>query len=110
VKATDPRIKAALEEMARQHVERLTADGLAAQLGLSRSRFEHLFKQHTGTTFRHHLRETRLVKARRLLADPGLRVKEVASKRGYATTSDLTRAFRERFGLSPSRYRRSRFR
>jgi len=80
---------------------------LAARLGLSRSRFEHLFKVQTGTTFRRYVRTTRLARARVLLQDPRLRVKEVASRCGYANTSSLTRGFECEYGLSPSAYRGS---
>ena len=80
---------------------------LAARLGLSRSRFEHLFKAQTGATFRRYVRTTRLTRAKALLQDPCLRVKEVAWRCGYANTSSLTRGFEREYGLSPSDYRRS---
>jgi AraC family transcriptional regulator of arabinose operon len=101
------RIEAALQEVARGHAQRLTEDALAARLGLSRSRFAHLFREQTRSSFRRRLREIELTKAKVLLGDPGLRVKEIASKCGYATTSDLTRAFKKKFGLPPSQYRAS---
>jgi AraC family transcriptional regulator of arabinose operon len=102
----DPRIKAALELLESSCGSHLNAAEMAANLGLSRSRFMHLFKRETGTTFRRELRQVRLSKAAGLLVDLRLRVKEIAFECGYAATPDLTRAFGREFGISPSQYRR----
>jgi AraC-like DNA-binding protein len=104
---TDPRIQAAIRSVGDALETGVRVDDLAARLGLSRSRFEHLFKMQTGTTFRRYVRRTRLARAKALLQDPRLRVKEVASRCGYANTSSLTRAFERECGISPSDYRRS---
>jgi AraC family transcriptional regulator of arabinose operon len=103
--AIDPRIRDALELMEANCADWPTPVLIASQLGLSRSRFQHLFKQETGATFRRVLRELRLSTASVLLADSRLRIKEVASKCGYAATSNLTRDFQTCLGLSPSQYR-----
>jgi transcriptional regulator GlxA family with amidase domain len=103
----DPRIKAALELLDSACGSHLAAADVAGYLGLSRSRFMHLFKRETGTTFRRKLRQVRLAKAAGLLVDLRLRVKEIAFECGYAATPDLTRAFGREFGVSPSQYRRS---
>lgn len=102
----DPRIRLALDFMERQLATRLSISDMSALLGVSRSRFEHLFKQQTGQAFKTRLREIRLNKAKTLLADHTLRIKEVAYRCGFLTTSNFTRDFKRRFRLSPSRYRR----
>jgi transcriptional regulator GlxA family with amidase domain len=83
------------------------AGDVAPRVGLSRSRFGHLFKAQTGLTFRQYLRATRLARAKLLLRDVRLRVEEVAWRCGYAHTSNLDREFEREFGLSPSDYRGS---
>lgn len=103
----DRRIEAALKLMDDGFAKRLTGMGVAFQVGLSRSRFEHLFREQTGTTFKLRLREIRLARGRCLLAEPRLNVKEIATLCGYAATSNFDRDFKRRFGLSPSQYRRS---
>lgn len=101
----DYRIEHALKFM-EAHCERhITVPLIAGYFGLSRSRFEHLFKHETGTTLRDRLREIRLARGSMLLADVRLRIKEVSAQCGYSTTSSFTRAFEKRFGLSPSRFR-----
>jgi len=103
----DRRIEASIKLIESVLEEKVTAGDFAARVGLSRSRFEHVFKAHTGVAFRRYVQAMRLARVRVLLHDPRLRVKEIASRCGYAQTSDLDREFRREFGLSPSDYRRS---
>jgi len=105
----DARIQGALEIMRSTCEASLTASGMAARLGLSRSRFEHLLHEQTGKTFGGTLSDFRLAKARALLADCTRRIKEIASLCAYSSTAGFTKAFRRRFGKSPSNYRRSTF-
>jgi len=102
----DCRIELAVKFMERNCQRRLTARVIADELGLSHSRFEHLFTRETGTTFREHLREIRLARGSVLLANPRLRIKEVSAECGYSTTAAFTRAFKARLGLSPSAFSR----
>lgn len=103
----DSRIESALAYLEDQIAQGITSTAIAARLGLSRSRFDHLFKAQTGITFRMALRTARIDLARRLLADQRLRVKEIAVQCGYAATSNLTREFKRQLGMTPSAFRRS---
>jgi AraC family transcriptional regulator of arabinose operon len=103
----DPRIQSTLETIRVEYGAPLTVSRMAARAGLSRSRFEHLFRRQTGRTFRATLHEVRVAKAAILLADSSCRVKEIADKCGYSSSQSLDRAFRKRFGKPPSAYRRS---
>jgi transcriptional regulator GlxA family with amidase domain len=80
---------------------------MAVQAGLSRSRFEHLFREQTGQTFRAALREFRLAKGAGLLGDWTRRIKEVAGLCGYSSNESFAKVFRKRFGETPQGYRRS---
>ena len=51
------------------------------------------------------LSELRLEHARTLLLSPDRSIKAVAMASGYGTGSALTKAFTERFGVAPTRYR-----
>ncbi len=95
----DPRIGRALKSMERMCSEHLDISRYAEEAGLSRWRFEHLFKAQTGLTPRAMLREFCLAKAQGLLADARLRVKEVAYRCGYRSTPTFSRNFR---GVSQS--------
>lgn len=81
---------------------------LAAELNLSGSRLQHLFKQITGIGLGQRLTEQRLQKAALLLTHSRLRIKEIAASVGYEHTSSFTRAFERRFAQTPLVYRRAR--
>ena len=103
----DRRIELALIFMDARCGHVLTVRTVAAECGLSVFYFEHLFRQETGSPFRQCLRDIRLAKAKMLLSDPRLRIKEVADRCGYAWTPNLTQEFKRAFGLSPLQYRRA---
>jgi transcriptional regulator GlxA family with amidase domain len=92
--------------MEREYGSRLTATHLAEVVGLSRFRFEHLFKAETGRRFRASLRQIRLSKANTLLAKSSLSIKEIACRVGFLSTPAFSRAFRKRYGQPPSQWRR----
>jgi AraC-like DNA-binding protein len=105
----DTRIVHALKAMHGNFDQRLRVSRLAEQAGLSRSRFEHIFREQTGLSFKAMLQEFRLTVAERLLGDRRLSVKEVASLVGYSSSPTFSREFRKRFGIAPSPYRRSTY-
>ncbi|MBZ5670299.1 MAG: helix-turn-helix transcriptional regulator [Acidobacteriia bacterium] len=105
----DPRILRTLAAIEGDCAQCLRVSRLAAQVGLSRSRFEHLFKEQTGETLKSRLRLIRLTKAQSLLADYSLRIKEVASECGYSSSACFAHDFKKAFHVSPSQYRRSTF-
>ncbi len=105
--AGDARILGVLEVVARELEKPQSVKRLAAQLRLSPSRFEHLFKNQTGQGFKAFLLAARMTKASKMLQDPTLRVKEVAAAVGYANVSNFVRDFTKYYGESPSRSRSS---
>jgi transcriptional regulator GlxA family with amidase domain len=106
---TDYRIRRALQIMERDHSQPVRASQVAAAVGLSRSRFEHLFKGEAGAAFRPMLRMIRLAEAERLIADPRVSIKQVAARVGFRSAAAFSRAFKKRFGEPPSNWRRSTF-
>ncbi|MEU2965912.1 AraC family transcriptional regulator [Streptomyces ardesiacus] len=68
-----------------------------------------LFHAHAhGTTVASYIRYQRLSSARRDLADPRLAtspVRAIAARLGFPHPADFTRAFRARYGITPSDYR-----
>lgn len=78
---------------------------LSARLAMSPSRLSHMVHEYTGFTFSEHLCRARLSLARRLLADRGLHICEIAHRCGYDTPSAFTVFFTHCQGVSPSVYR-----
>jgi len=80
---------------------------LARRYGLSARQAQRLFEQ-DGTTFTDFLLEQRLLLARRMLADPAnawRKINDIAYSAGFADVSYFNRAFRRRFGGTPSDFR-----
>src|SRR5277367_904168 len=93
----------------RCHEPDLDPATVAAALGLSR-RYVHLLFASAGTTFSQELYACRLHRAQRLLCDKrfdALGIAEIAWNCGFSAPSHFTRRFRDRFGSSPSAYRRN---
>jgi AraC-like DNA-binding protein len=77
-----------------------TLPDLAAEAGMSASRFAETFPQVMGETPLAYLRRWRMTLARRDLAR-GERVQAVARRYGYASGEALSRAFRRAHGITP---------
>jgi AraC family transcriptional regulator len=86
----------------------LTLADLAAESGYSRTHFTRMFKAATGQTPHRHLLELRLGKAQSMLPNSGLSLTEIALACGFSSHAHLSSAFRSRFGMTPSEYRRNR--
>jgi AraC-like DNA-binding protein len=102
---TEDLIRRTLELIESESPRRIS--DLAAELNLSESRLQHLFKQITGLGLGQRLTEQRLQKAALLLTHSRLRIKEIAASVGYEHTSSFTRAFERRFAQTPLAYRRA---
>ncbi|MEM9755183.1 MAG: helix-turn-helix domain-containing protein [Pseudomonadota bacterium] len=78
---------------------------VAAAVGLTRKRLAATCKRQFGLTPDALYRGLRLREARRLSAETGLSVEEIARRCGYRNASALTRAFRAAFGDTPTALR-----
>jgi AraC-like DNA-binding protein len=79
----------------------LPAGPLAAELGLSESRFLRLFRDGTGTSYRRFRLWAQMHRAARALAD-GHNLTRAAAEGYFASPSHLSTAFHAMFGLTPS--------
>ena len=87
----------------------LSAAAVAALLGIT-PRYVHLLLEGTGKSFTHHVLERRLERAAVLLRDPQWghrKVADIAAEAGFTDLSYFNRAFRRRFGATPSAIRAS---
>jgi len=97
----------ALAIVERNYAKPLTDALIAGELGLSTSHFRFLFRQATGQPFHKYLISVRLEKARQMLLEGHLPVSQVASRVGFAGLSHFSRAFAQRFSVSPTSVRRA---
>ncbi|REK71938.1 response regulator transcription factor [Paenibacillus paeoniae] len=74
-------------------------------VSLNYAYFSNLFKKNIGKGFAEYLRDVRLDKARRLLAETEHKIVEVAAMVGYESYKSFTRAFRDVMNMQPTEYR-----
>ncbi|MNH81276.1 Exoenzyme S synthesis regulatory protein ExsA [compost metagenome] len=85
--------------------QRITLDDLAGLCGLGRFPFLKQFKRTIGMTPHAWLLRLRLERACGLLSRSGQPIVDVAHAVGFYDQSHFNRAFRQAFGVAPSRYR-----
>ncbi|MBQ4291103.1 MAG: AraC family transcriptional regulator [Clostridia bacterium] len=78
----------------------------AARCGLSKTQFIKLFRRITGTTPIAYRQKIRLEKAGKMLRTTEWSIQEVSAKAGFQDPLYFSRVFREKTGLSPSKYRK----
>lgn len=79
---------------------------LAGLCHTNRAYLQGLFKAHLGLSITAYVREQRLQRARQLLEQGEVGIERIAHRVGYRNGRDLSRAFKLRFGVSPSSLRR----
>lgn len=97
----DP-VRAALAYLERHFREPVTLGQVAAEVHLSPNYLSERFHASTGVSFQSHLMQRRLQFARSLLGSEEVSVTEAALAAGFGSASHLARAFRARYGRSPS--------
>jgi AraC-like DNA-binding protein len=101
----DPRIARAIVAMHEDPGRAWRNDDLAAEAGLSLSRFSETFQQIVGETPQSYLRRWRMTLARQDILR-GERVQTVARRYGYGSPEALSRAFSRQFDINPLALRR----
>lgn len=87
--------------------ESLDLAGMAAQLGMTPCLFARQFRKSFGSPPYAWVMERRLQRARRLLAETAMPIKQVAASCGFADQAHLTRLFTRKLGLTPAACRRA---
>ncbi|MCC6095529.1 MAG: helix-turn-helix domain-containing protein [Bilifractor sp.] len=83
----------------------LSLDEVSRALNISPYYFSRIFKETEGVTFIEYLTDTRLRRAKELLAEDKLPVKEICSAVGYQDPNYFSRLFRRSEGVSPTEYK-----
>lgn len=99
VRVIDPRIELAAKQVRDDPAAAVPAAELAASVGVSESRFLHLFRQEIGSSLRRYRLWCRLMRAGAGLA-AGQNLTTAAADAGFASPSHLADRFKTTFGLS----------
>ena len=95
----DPRIERAAKQVRDDPAAAVSAAELAASVGLSESRFLHLFRREIGSSLRRYRLWSRLMRAGAQIAAGG-NLTTAAVEAGFASPSHLADRFKTTFGLS----------
>jgi len=103
----DPRLAAALVQLADHGPGALDSAGLARRVGLSPSQLRRLFLRHCGCGPVDWLTRCRLQRAEELLVHTALPIQAVAAESGFDDAFWFSRLFRRQHGVSPRAWRAS---
>lgn len=103
--AACPRIERVQQRIADDPAGDLSVPTLARLVAVSPRSLVRQFKAATGRTLGDHIADVRLGRARALIEEGGMSLKQVATASGLGSVANLRRVFLQRMGLSPSAYR-----
>jgi len=101
----DPRVKHVVAFISKNYHRKLTLKEMADSVNLSTWWLCHLFREHLDTSPDRLLTQVRMKKARELLENSFLTVKEVRTEVGIRDASTFTRGFKAEFGVTPAKCR-----
>jgi len=98
-------IKKAQEYIEKNIDSRVTVDGLASMLALSRRNLERRFKKATGNTVMEYVQRVKMEAVKKSLESSRLGANEAMDKVGYSDPKAFRMIFKKVTGLSPVQYR-----
>ena len=101
-------IEKAKEYIKKNYMETdISVESICSILHVSPTYFSSVFKKETDMTFVNYLTNTRLEEAIKLLNNTEDKTYIIASKVGYQEANYFSYVFKKKYGMSPSRYRKS---
>ncbi|GKH30670.1 response regulator [Muricomes sp. OA1] len=98
-------IKKAVQFIENNYNEQIGLTDIADAVGLNASYLSRLFKKETGESVTEHLTLLRIEKAKKLLKDDSLRLRDVAMAVGFNDVSYFSNTFKKIAGMSPTEFR-----
>jgi AraC-like DNA-binding protein len=86
--------------------EHHSAAAIAAELGMSESRFSRFFRKATGNTFTDFVNRVRISRACQLLMDTDQQISLICYEVGFNNVANFNRRFLESKGMTPSEFRK----
>ncbi len=101
-------LRGAIEHINKNYMDNITIENLADKAHLSRSYFMAAFKKRTGMGAMEYVNRVRIRAAERRLWDGDENIVDIAYDTGFRNLSNFNRRFKEKTGMTPSEYRKSR--
>jgi LacI family transcriptional regulator len=104
----DADVAAAVRFIHENACKRIQIDDVVRRVGVSRSTLKSRFRAVMGCSIHAEIQRIRLERAKQLIADTDLPLKQIALQAGFQYVQYLTRLFRSRVGLTPAKFRSQR--
>jgi AraC-like DNA-binding protein len=107
-KADEPSVKVIQDAIVRMREAAetpLDIEELARKFNVSYRSFRRAFARHTGLSPHRYLQEVRLARARTLLSQSSLSIKEISLHAGFEDTQYFCRFFHKKVGMTPTAFR-----
>ncbi len=95
----------ALQYIEENYRSKLKLADVAEQVYVSQWHLSKLLNRYTGQSFSDILNNTRIEQAKKLLADPSLRIGDIADMVGFLDMAHFSRVFKKQTGISANEYR-----
>lgn len=86
----------------------IKAEEIGKLMGVNQNMIRKEFKAEYHTTISHYISELRMLRAKKLITDKEIMIKEIAIECGYEYIQNFTRAFKKKFGVSPEHLRNNK--
>ena len=101
----DSQIEAALSYMKENYTNNISLDDVSRTINISPYYFSKLFKEETGEGFVEYLTRLRIEKAKELLSETDMPMKEICQEVGYPDPNYFSRIFKKNYGVTPTEYK-----
>ena len=104
-KANKQWAKVMLEYVEQNYDKGISLAQMAEDLGLDESYLSKQFKEKVGVSFIQYVTKCRMDKAKELLSDPSMKLKDIAELLGMGNVQSFIRTFKKYEGMTPGQYR-----
>ena len=98
-------VREAMNYMQQHYAEHIALNDVAEHVYVSQWHLSKLINRHMGQSFLDLLGSMRIEGAKRLMADPSLRIHDIAEKVGYSDVAHFSKSFKKIVGKTPGEYR-----
>ncbi|PKF72920.1 helix-turn-helix transcriptional regulator [Chryseobacterium sp. PMSZPI] len=109
IKEPKPEIPELIKRFIDENYHRnIKAEEIGKLIGVNQNNIRKEFKIQYHTTIANYMLELRMLKAKKLIVDKNIMIKEIAIECGYEYIQNFTRAFKKKFGVSPENLRNNK--
>ena len=104
-----PLVKNTMKYIRKNTTISLTTEGIAKEMFVSPSKLRNTFKAETGITLGGYIDDMVFFRAKKLLGSKKFSVGDISTKLGFCDQFYFSRRFKEKYGKTPSKYRKELF-